>query len=153
MTEGFTKAAPGKVFPLVSRELSGRRVCPEHLPTMAMSDSITPPRDLLASSASGMNSLPSLTCWSYLTWRWREAIPIFHLCCSVCPCFLHLADLCNHLRSLKQKQKPITPFILPGTDPDKQSLRDGLKESVLLKASHVILMQLVCELTVWELLI
>ena len=73
-----------------------------------------------------------------------------YMCCSLSLCLLHLAGLGNHPRSLEEKQ--ITSSIFPGTDPDKQtqSLRDGARVSALLKASLVILMQLVCELPVGE---
>ena len=45
---------------------------------------LSPPRDLLIPSESGMNSLPSVTCWSYLTQRWKEGILMSHLCKNMC---------------------------------------------------------------------
>ena len=156
MVDGFTKAALGQDCPLVFRDLYGNmsRTSPHHglvwghyhlhvlTGTICARDELPGRCDLLIlfdTKAEGRHpDIPP---------------PQEYMCFSLCQCLLHLADLGNHPRSLKEKQ--ITFFIFPGTHPDKQtqSLRDGARISALLTASHVILMQLVCGPPAGELLL
>lgn len=167
MIEGFTKAALGKDFLLVSRELPGKesesRTSPHHghvwfhSTFMWVIDFICV-RDELSSQI-----FREETCWSYEMQRWRQGICIFHLCKNMYvpsyACFPNLGGLCNHLRNLNethtQNKQQIKPLPIPrrwSRQAEWKSQR-WVRGIYTFKSFLVILMQLVCKLPIREPLI